>query len=284
MRSEPGHGIHLSYYDFGRTTVYACQADPRFSYCAYVPENYKEDAENRYALAVVVHGTDRGMVAYREHFIDFAEANDCIVLAPLFPVGIPSQGDLSNYKLIRAGDIRFDHVLLAMVEELARKYRVDAERFLLYGFSGGGHFAHRFFYLHPKRLAGVSIGAPGVVTLLDGRVLTRWYGPRVLEALPPVEQKLVRRNPRLGARNYFVGSHAKAIVGWGEAEGRALLDDLLARATRPEDIYAHRWQAGDLVIWDNRCLLHRGRPYDADRYRRRMRQTRVRGAGSTLDE
>ena len=181
MRSEPGHGVHLSYYDFGRTTVYACQADSRFCYCAYIPENYNEQAENRYALAVVVHGTDRGMTAYREHFVDFAEANDCIVLAPLFPVGIPSEGNLTNYKLIKAGDIRYDRILLAMVEEMAAKYRLEAERFLLYGFSGGGHFAHRFFYLHPKRLAGVSIGAPGVVTLLDP-AHDYWVGVRNLEA------------------------------------------------------------------------------------------------------
>ena len=103
-------------------------------------------------------------------------------------------------------------------------------------------------------------------------------------SLPPVRQRLVRRNPRHGARNYYVGSHAKTVVGWDEDEARSLLDDLLARATRPEDIYAHQWQAGDLVIWDNRCLLHRGRPYDADRYRRRMRQTRVQGACNTLQE
>ena len=108
--------------------------------------------------------------------------------------------------------------------------------------------------------------------------------PSHAASLPPVRQKLVRANPRTGERNYFVGSHAREIVGWDEATGRALLDDLLARATAAEHILRHAWQPGDLVIWDNRCLLHRGTGYDADRYRRRMRQSRVRGAGSTLDE
>jgi alpha-ketoglutarate-dependent 2,4-dichlorophenoxyacetate dioxygenase len=103
-------------------------------------------------------------------------------------------------------------------------------------------------------------------------------------SLPPVRQKLVRVNPRTGAKNTFIGSHVRGIVGWDEARGRALLDDLLARATRREHIYSHDWELGDLVIWDNRCLLHRGSGYDADRYRRLMRQTRVQGAGSTLDE
>jgi len=63
-----------------------------------------------------------------------------------------------------------------------------------------------------------------------------------------------------------------------------LLDNLLEEATRPQSVYRHQWQAGDLVIWDNRCILHRGCGYDADKYRRYMRQTRVRGAGPTLAE
>jgi len=54
--------------------------------------------------------------------------------------------------------------------------------------------------------------------------------------------------------------------------------------TAEDHVLSHRWQPGDLVIWDNRCLLHRGAGYDADRFRRRMRQTRVTGAGPTLEE
>ena len=108
--------------------------------------------------------------------------------------------------------------------------------------------------------------------------------PSHAASLPPVPQRLVRTNPGTGAKNYYVGSHAKLVVGWSEHDSRELLDGLLARATRDEDIYAHLWRVGDLVIWDNRCLLHRGRPYDADRWRRRMRQTRVCGPGPTLEE
>ena len=62
MRSTPGHGEILSYYDFGRTTVQVCAADPRFSYCAYVPESYDEAGDRRYRLLVVVHGTMRDNV------------------------------------------------------------------------------------------------------------------------------------------------------------------------------------------------------------------------------
>jgi alpha-ketoglutarate-dependent 2,4-dichlorophenoxyacetate dioxygenase len=103
-------------------------------------------------------------------------------------------------------------------------------------------------------------------------------------SLPPVEQKLVRTNPRNGLKNYYVGSHARSIVGWSGIDSRKLLDDLLERATRAQDVYAHRWRVGDTLIWDNRCLLHRGGGYDADRWRRRMRQTRVAGLAPTLEE
>ena len=108
--------------------------------------------------------------------------------------------------------------------------------------------------------------------------------PSHAASLPPIPQKLVRKNPRTGARNYYVGSHAKEIEGWSHGESRQLLDDLLDRATRPEHIYTKEWKTGELVIWDNRCLLHRGMGYDADRYRRRMRQTRVAGTSPTLQE
>ena len=102
--------------------------------------------------------------------------------------------------------------------------------------------------------------------------------PKHAASLPPVLHRLVRENPANGRKNSFIGSHARSIAGWSGIDSRRLLDDLLARATRPQDVYAHAWQAGDSVIWDNRCLLHRGTGYDADRWRRRMRQTRVVGS------
>jgi len=108
--------------------------------------------------------------------------------------------------------------------------------------------------------------------------------PLHAKSLPPVKQKLIRANPRTGAKNYYIGSHAKQIAGWSLEDSRPLLDGLLEQATRPECVYSHAWQPGDVVIWDNRCLLHRGSGYNADKYRRYMRQTRVQGAGPTLSE
>jgi len=101
--------------------------------------------------------------------------------------------------------------------------------------------------------------------------------PNHAASLPPVMHRLVRGNPANGLKNFYVGSHARSIPGWSGIDSRHLLDDLLQRATRPQDTYAHRWRAGDTVIWDNRCMLYRGAGYDAGRWRRRMRQTRVVG-------
>ncbi|EIM73550.1 hypothetical protein A33O_15286 [Nitratireductor aquibiodomus RA22] len=182
MRAVGGHGRKLTYYDFGQTTVYASRHDKRFAYCAYVPEDYEEDGHKTYPLAVIVHGTERGMLAYRDAFSDFAEEHGVILLCPLFPANICFPGDLSSYKLLRAGDLHYDAVLLDMIEEMRGRYRIEGNRFMMYGFSGGGHFTHRFLYLHPERLLAASIGAPGIVTLLDFDQ-DFWVGVRDFEAV-----------------------------------------------------------------------------------------------------
>lgn len=164
--AAPNPKDSVGYYYTGRTTQFACQADQRFSYCMYVPTSYAERT-GPFPLVVLQHGTGRRGPQYRDNFADFAEAHSCVVLAPLFPAGIDDPGDIHNFKFIKYHDIRFDLILLAMVDEVAGILDVDAGRFLLHGFSGGGQFAHRFFYLHPDRLAGVSIGAPGRLTLID---------------------------------------------------------------------------------------------------------------------
>lgn len=165
--SRQGHGTKLTYYDWGQTPFFALQTDKRVSYCLYVPENYAEQGSDEYDLIVLMHGTERGAATYRDKFAEFATQNNCIVLAPLFAVGLCGEGELDNYKLIKQDGFRFDLLLLDMVEEVKAKYRLKSDKFFLHGFSGGGHFTHRFYYLHPERLKAISIGAPGVVTLLD---------------------------------------------------------------------------------------------------------------------
>ena len=102
--------------------------------------------------------------------------------------------------------------------------------------------------------------------------------------VPPVPQALVRANPRHGRKAFYVGSHACEIVGMPTDEARALLRQLLDLATRPEVVYTHRWEPGDLVMWDNRCVLHRGRPWDESAHRRVMHRTTVAGEGPTAGD
>jgi alpha-ketoglutarate-dependent 2,4-dichlorophenoxyacetate dioxygenase len=90
--------------------------------------------------------------------------------------------------------------------------------------------------------------------------------------LPPVRWELVRRHPGSRRRLLFVGVHARAIIGWTLPEARLLLSDLLEHATQRPFVYRHEWRVGDLVMWDNRCTIHRGRRYDLAE-RRELRRT-----------
>jgi alpha-ketoglutarate-dependent 2,4-dichlorophenoxyacetate dioxygenase len=92
-------------------------------------------------------------------------------------------------------------------------------------------------------------------------------------ALPPVAQRVVRRHPGSGRKTLYLASHASHIIGWPVPEGRLLLRDLVEFATRREFVFVHHWRAGDLVIWDNRCTLHRGRPFPAEERRDLRRVT-----------
>lgn len=150
----------------GRIPFTACRADARFSYCLYIPQALLDEPERRRPLVVVVHGSGRTAESYRDYFIEFAEQHACVVLVPLFPLGIPALEPQDSYKMRYKSRVRFDNVLLSMVSEMSENYAVEP-RFSLYGFSGGAQFAHRFFYLHPERLRALSLAAPGHITLID---------------------------------------------------------------------------------------------------------------------
>jgi len=109
------------------------------------------------------------------------------------------------------------------------------------------------------------------------------FDPEHEKGLPPVRQALVRANPVNGRKSIYIGSHAWYVEGMAFDESRRLLDELLAHTTRPDRVFQHRWRQWDLVMWDNRCVLHRGRPWDAARHRRVMRRTTLAGEGPTAD-
>lgn len=185
----------LHVFELGATPTAASRADLRFSYCLYVPHSIERRPEGM-ELIVAMHGTGRSFTEYRDAFSAFARWNDCIVLAPLFPIGPLGDGNRDGFKYMREGSIRYDHALLAMVDEIVQRYGLSCDRFGLFGFSGGGHFAHRFLMLQPQRLWAAAIGAPGSVTLLDP---TRdwWVGTRNVAELfgAPVDLDAIRQVP-----------------------------------------------------------------------------------------
>jgi alpha-ketoglutarate-dependent 2,4-dichlorophenoxyacetate dioxygenase len=92
------------------------------------------------------------------------------------------------------------------------------------------------------------------------------------EALKGAVHPLVRTLPRSQRKSLYVAAHASRIVEWPVPEGRLLLHDLIEHATQREFVYRHRWQVGDLVIWDNRATMHRATPFDDATYRRELRR------------
>jgi alpha-ketoglutarate-dependent 2,4-dichlorophenoxyacetate dioxygenase len=103
------------------------------------------------------------------------------------------------------------------------------------------------------------------------------------EQYPPSPQRLVRTHAGSKCKTLYLSAHASHVVGWPVADGRLLLLDLNTNATQPQFVYSHRWREGDLVIWDNRCTMHRGRPHD-EMQPRDLRRATTLDVGSTLDE
>jgi alpha-ketoglutarate-dependent 2,4-dichlorophenoxyacetate dioxygenase len=102
-----------------------------------------------------------------------------------------------------------------------------------------------------------------------------------LASRPPTRHRLVQTHPGSGRKTLYLASHASHIEGWPEEEGRALLKELKEFATAARFMYRHVWRLGDLVIWDNRCTMHRGTPYEDTSYRRDMRRATTREMAAT---
>jgi alpha-ketoglutarate-dependent 2,4-dichlorophenoxyacetate dioxygenase len=97
--------------------------------------------------------------------------------------------------------------------------------------------------------------------------------PAERNELPPVRWRMTWRNPLNGRSALYLASHAYAVEGMGDDEASALIAELIAAATRPEDAYLHAWRAGDVLMWDNRATMHRGRPWPAGEARVMVRTT-----------
>jgi alpha-ketoglutarate-dependent 2,4-dichlorophenoxyacetate dioxygenase len=109
------------------------------------------------------------------------------------------------------------------------------------------------------------------------RITTELMTKAEHDALPAVQQTMVREIPETGKRALYVGSHAGEIVDMADGKARALIAELIEFATQPQYVYTHNWQQDDAVLWDNRAIVHRGRPFARDKFPRVMIRTTVAG-------
>jgi alpha-ketoglutarate-dependent 2,4-dichlorophenoxyacetate dioxygenase len=107
------------------------------------------------------------------------------------------------------------------------------------------------------------------------------FTPEERERFKPVRQRLVRTHPSTGRKSLFLASHAGKILGWPVPEAQAFLMDLTEMATQRQFVYVHEWSVGDLVMWDNRATMHRGRPFPANEARD-VRRTTLMGDAPTV--
>ena len=177
----------------------AARLDQRCSYCFYCPVDVREQLPLR-NLLVYIHGEGRGAQYLLNKFRLLAKECGYLLVCPLFPANILRDGNLAGYKYLSEGEIRYDDILLDIVAEVRGAFDFEESRFLLGGFSGGGQFVHRFFYLHPEVLKSVSIAAPGSVTLLDDKSdwwvgtqsISEFFGKRIdVEALRQVNIQMI---------------------------------------------------------------------------------------------
>ena len=116
-----------------------------------------------------------------------------------------------------------------------------------------------------------------------GQLSVTNYTDAEIAALPPVPQRVVRTHPGSRRKTLYVAAHASHILGMPIPDGRLLLLDLIEHATQPKFVHAHGWKQGDLVIWDNRCTMHRARPFDTSQVRD-LRRVTTRDVASTLEQ
>ena len=102
-------------------------------------------------------------------------------------------------------------------------------------------------------------------------------------SLPPAKQVMVRTIPETGRRNLYLASHAMRVIGMSDEESEKLFQELTEHATQPQFVLSHRWRVNDLVMWDNRCTMHRGTDFDDWRWKRDVQRATVSDIGNTVE-
>lgn len=180
----------------GALAAVSCRAFPAFPYFPYLPVAHMAERRREAPLIVAVHGSSRNAKDLRDGFAAFAERHGCFVLAPLFPMDLDMAVPDEEYKQLVGDRLRYDHILWAMVAELAAAAGTRFSSILLFGFSGGAQFAQRLHYVDPGRLAAVALGAPTYATF-PTPIWNWWSGIGDFERIfgKPVDWDAMRRVP-----------------------------------------------------------------------------------------
>ena len=110
------------------------------------------------------------------------------------------------------------------------------------------------------------------------------FGDEERREMPPVPQVVVRTIPESSRKSLYLASHAGRIFGMPENEGRALIDQLIGHATQRQFVYTHRWRLNDLIMWDNRCTMHRGTEFDDLRWKRDVQRATVSDIANSCEQ
>ncbi|MBL4801118.1 MAG: TauD/TfdA family dioxygenase [Emcibacter sp.] len=105
---------------------------------------------------------------------------------------------------------------------------------------------------------------------------------KMLDSMPPTRQKIETICPRTGRKGLLIGEHITHIVGWDAQESNAFIEELYDFAAQPDFIYTHKWQQGDLIIWNNPCTLHRATSFEVFKYKRDMRRATINKFGPEI--
>jgi alpha-ketoglutarate-dependent 2,4-dichlorophenoxyacetate dioxygenase len=259
-----------------------------------------EDAINRYAV-VVFHGqklTDEQQVAFARHFGPIhSSAQRARHTAIKHRLAISEIADISNLDgdnkvLDQTAKRRLDWLANRLWHTDASFREIPGALSMLYAHvipdeGGDTEFAdlRAAYDALPAATKGQVDGLVAMHSIFHsrGRLDVTTYTPEELANLPPVPQRVVRTHPGSHRKTLYIASHASHIVDMPIPDGRLLLMDLIEHATQPRFVHAHKWREGDLVIWDNRCTMHRARPFDTTKVRD-LRRVTTRDVASTLEQ
>lgn len=260
-----------------------------------------EQAMSRYAVLVV---RDQQHIGDDDH-IRFSRAFGPLELPPRLGLPAPPKGTKRRMRpeLFDSSNLTPDGQILA-ADSAKRTANKGAERFhmdssysplpLKWSLLLGHEIPHgqgdtEFVdcrHVHAQLPADVKQRIEGLISVHDFFESRRRRGlvdptPEMRKLLPPVQHALVQTAAD-GRKSLFVGGSGIAILGMDDAQAVALLDELYTFATQPQFVYAHRWRQGDLVIWDNRCTLHRATEFDSFNVRRDVRRTTIHASGPEI--